>query len=173
MSLKSKLQKKIRSYEDFPQKDILFRDILPVMSDVDLFESLSKEMCNLKVAEEAEAFIGIDARGFIFGTAMALQSKKPLIFARKPGKLPGDLISHSYDLEYGSNTLCLQKDAIKDFNKFCIVDDLLATGGTAASVESMLSENKKIVTGLAVVVELSFLEGRKKLKCPINSIIEY
>ena len=85
----------------------------------------------------------------------------------------GDIISNSYKLEYGSNTLCLQKNAIKHFNKFCIVDDLLATGGTASSVEKMLSENNKEITGLAVVVELLFLNGRQKLNSSVESIVSY
>ena len=173
MSLKEKLKNAIDSYKDFPEKGILFRDLLPVLQDVELFESLTKEMIKLKSVRESEAIIGIDARGFIFGTAISLLSQKPLILARKPGKLPGDIISNSYKLEYGSNTLCLQKNAIKHFNKFCIVDDLLATGGTASSVEKMLSENNKEITGLAVVVELLFLNGRQKLNSAVDSIVSY
>ncbi len=173
MSLKEKLKIAIDSYEDFPEKGILFRDLLPVLQDVELFESLTKEMIKLKSVRDSEAIIGIDARGFIFGTAISLLSQKPLVLARKPGKLPGDIISNSYKLEYGSNTLCLQKNAIKHFNKFCIVDDLLATGGTASSVEKMLSENNKEITGLAVVVELLFLNGRQKLDSVVDSIVSY
>ena len=173
MSLKEKLKNAIDSYKDFPEKGILFRDLLPVLQDVELFESLTKEMIKLKSVRESEAIIGIDARGFIFGTAISLLSQKPLVLARKPGKLPGDIISNSYKLEYGSNTLCLQKNAIKHFNKFCIVDDLLATGGTASSVEKMLSENNKEITGLAVVVELLFLNGRQKLNSAVDSIVSY
>ena len=173
MSLKEKLLEAIDSYEDFPEKGILFRDILPVLQDVELFESLTNEMIKLKSVKDCEALIGIDARGFIFGTAISLLSQKPLILARKPGKLPGEIISNSYKLEYGSNTLCLQKKAIKNFNSFCIIDDLLATGGTASSVEQMLLENNKQITGLAVIVELLFLNGREKLNCPVDSIISY
>ena len=87
--------------------------------------------------------------------------------------MPGELISYSYDLEYGSNTLCLQKDAINGFNKFCIIDDLLATGGTAASVEELILSQNKSVTGFVVVVELSFLEGRKKFKSKVSSVVEF
>ena len=83
------------------------------------------------------------------------------------------IISNSYKLEYGSNTLCLQKKAIQNFNKFCIIDDLLATGGTASSVEKMLLENNKKITGLAVIVELLFLKGREKLSCSVDSIVTY
>ena len=129
-------------------------------------------MIKLNSVNDSDALIGIDARGFIFGTAISLL-QKPLILARKPGKLPGEIISNSYKLEYGSNTLCLQKKAIQNFNKFCIVDDLLATGGTASSVEKMLLENNKKITGLAVVVELLFLKGREKLNCSVDSILTY
>ena len=173
MSLKEKLIEAIDSYEDFPEKGILFRDVLPVLKDIELFNSLTREMIKLKSVKSSEAIIGIDARGFIFGTAISLLAQKPLILARKPGKLPGDIISNSYKLEYGSNTLCLQKNAIKEFNSFCIIDDLLATGGTASSVEKMLIENNKEITGLAVVVELLFLNGRDKLNCSVDSIITY
>ena len=173
MSLKEKLTDAIDSYQDFPEKGILFRDLLPVLQDIELFESLTKQMIKLNSVKDSEALIGIDARGFIFGTAISLLSKKPLVLARKPGKLPGNIISNSYKLEYGSNTLCLQKNAIQNFDKFCIVDDLLATGGTASSVEKMLLENNKKITGLAVVVELLFLKGREKLNCSVDSIVAY
>ena len=96
-----------------------------------------------------------------------------MVFARKPGKLPGELITNSYELEYGSNELCLQKDCLKDFQSFSIIDDLLATGGTASSVEKMVTEENKKVTGLVVVVELSDLEGRKLLKCPVDSLVSF
>ena len=119
------------------------------------------------------AIVAIDARGFIFGSALSLLIKKPCIFARKPGKLPGDLITNSYNLEYGSNELCLQKDSLKGFNKFSIIDDLLATGGTAASVEKMLIDKNKKVTGLVIVVELLDLEGRKILNCPVDSVVSF
>ena len=99
--------------------------------------------------------------------------KKPIIFARKPGKLPGELISNTYDLEYGSNTLCLQKDSLDGFDKFCIIDDLLATGGTAASVEELILSQNKSVTGLVVVVELSSLAGREKFKSEVSSVIKF
>ena len=128
---------------------------------------------NFDIVKNSDAIVAIDARGFIFGSALSLLIKKPLIFARKPGKLPGELISNSYDLEYGSNTLCLQKDSLNGFNKFCIIDDLLATGGTAASVEELILSQKKSVTGLVVVVELLDLDGREKLKSEVNSVIKF
>ncbi len=173
MTLKEKLINSIDSYPDFPKKDILFKDLLPVLRDVELFQSISKEMAMLDAVKNSEALIAIDARGFIFGTSISLISKKPLILARKPGKLPGEVISNSYDLEYGSNTLCIQKKSINNYTKFCIIDDLLATGGTASSVEKMLSLNDKIITGLVVVVELIKLKGNLRLNCGVDSIIKF
>ena len=173
MTLREKLINSIDSYPDFPKKDILFKDLLPVLRDVELFQSISKEMAMLDAVKNSEALIAIDARGFIFGTSISLISKKPLILARKPGKLPGEVISNSYDLEYGSNTLCIQKKSIINYTKFCIIDDLLATGGTASSVEKMLSLNDKIITGLVVVVELIKLKGNLRLNCGVDSIIKF
>ena len=130
-------------------------------------------MSKSSIIENSDAIIAIDARGFVFGTGIALNVSKPLILARKPGKLPGDLVKESYSLEYGENTLCLQKDAISKYSKFAIVDDLLATGGTANSVAKILSKSGKEVLGLNVVVELPFLKGRELFEYPVESLISY
>ena len=100
-----------------------------------------------------------------------MKTSKPFILARKPGKLPGNLISESYQLEYGENTLCLQNDSIKNYKSFSIIDDLLATGGTASCVEKMLLSQNKYVSGLSVVVELKELNGKKNLNCDVKSQI--
>ena len=150
------------SYEDFPKPGIVFCDILPILRKPEIFNELINQM----------SIVGIDARGFIFGTAIALNTSKPLILARKPGKLPGNLINESYKLEYGENTLCLQNDSIQEFNSFSIVDDLLATGGTASCIEKMLLSQNKHVTGLSVVVELNELNGEQNLNCKVRSQIK-
>ncbi|OUL43215.1 adenine phosphoribosyltransferase [Prochlorococcus sp. HOT_208_60] len=168
-----KLKHTLRDYPDFPKKGILFKDVLTILKNPELFSELIKEISNYEIVRNSEAIVAIDARGFIFGSALSLFLKKPLILARKPGKLPGELISNTYDLEYGSNTLCLQKDSLEGFNKFCIIDDLLATGGTAAAVEDLILNQSKTVTGLVVVVELQDLEGRRKFKSPVNSVIKF
>ena len=172
-NLEEKLKKNLKSYPDFPEKGILFRDLLTISKDPSLFKDLLEEISKLDSIRNSDAIVAIDARGFIFGAPLALILEKPIIFARKPGKLPGDLISNSYDLEYGSNTLCLQKEALKDFDKFCIIDDLLATGGTAACVENLILDQNKFVTGLVVVVELKDLNGSRKLKSKVNSIVSF
>ena len=170
-NLKRNLLNLFGSYKDFPKEGIVFCDILPVLRDTDIFHELINSMSQSNGIKKSDAIVAIDARGFIFGTAISLVTKKPLILARKPGKLPGILIRDSYELEYGKNTLCLQSDSIKDYKSFSIVDDLLATGGTAGSVEKMLLNQGKEVFELVVVVELEELHGKKKLNCEVNSQI--
>ena len=163
----------IKNYPDFPKKGILFKDIFPILSEPEIFSSLVNEMAKLKITEDAEAILAIDSRGFLFGAAIALLSSKPLVVARKPGKLPGELIEKSYQLEYGKNSLSIQKDALKKFQSYVIVDDLLATGGTVDCVAGMLKEFEKEITGLNVVVELKDLYGRKRFPFEVKSQIQY
>jgi len=171
--LSKKIEDNIKSYPDFPKKGVLFRDVLSVLDKPDIFKEIINCMSDFSLVKNSDAIIAIDARGFIFGSAVSLHLGKPIIFARKPGKLPGNLISYSYELEYGKNTLCLQEDVLKKHDNFCIIDDLLATGGTVSSIEKMLSENKKKITGTAVVIELTFLNGRSALENPVESILKY
>ena len=165
------LKEAIETYPNFPTKGIMFKDLTPILRNPDLFNKLIKKMSNASLFKDSECIVGIDARGFIFASGVALFLSKPLILARKPGKLPGDLISESYQLEYGENTLCLQNDSIKNYKSFSIIDDLLATGGTASCVEKMLLSQNKYVSGLSVVVELKELNGKKNLNCDVKSQI--
>ena len=169
----NKIDKLIKNYKDFPKEGILFRDILPVLLDPEIFGHLINDISKLTMIKEADAIIGIDARGFLFGSAISLNCKKPFIPARKEGKLPGELIGKSYQLEYGENKLFLQKESINKFKSFCIVDDLLATGGTASCVEKILLESQKIITGLCVIVELTSLKGREQMECEVSSVINF
>ena len=130
-------------------------------------------MANKPSLKKAEAIIAIDARGFIFGSAISFFLSKPMIVARKPGKLPGNLISKSYNLEYGSNSLSLQKNALDKFESFAIVDDLLATGGTAKCVQEILIGCNKKIEGLSVFIELKDLNGRDNLEIPVDSLITF
>ena len=161
------------SYEDFPKPGIVFCDILPILRKPEIFNELINQMSNDSIIKDSEAIVGIDARGFIFGTAIALNTSKPLILARKPGKLPGNLINESYKLEYGENTLCLQNDSIQEFNSFSIVDDLLATGGTVNCVAKLINKYGKKLNGLSTVVELVQLNGRSRFKFPVESVISF
>ena len=171
--ISERLKKAIKSYEDFPTKGICFRDLLPVLQNPILFEELINSMISNKSWKEIDAIIAIDARGFIFGSCISLKLQKPLIMARKPGKLPGELIEKKYELEYGTNQLSIQKDALEKYNNFGIVDDLLATGGTVKCVEDIVkSLNKKIIL-LSVVIELKGLNGRDKFNFEIDSKLKY
>ena len=129
-------------------------------------------MGNSDIIRKSDAIIAIDARGFIFGSAISYYSSKPMVVARKSGKLPGDLIELSYELEYGHNTLSIQKDTVKDFHKFVIIDDLLATGGTAKCVSNLIESMGKVILGLSVVAEIVDLKGKSKLNFYVESQIK-
>ena len=162
----------ISSYKDFPKKGIVFRDVLEILQDPIIFNEVIKKMSNVDFLLNSDAIISIDARGFIFGSAISLYTSKPLIFARKPGKLPGELVSNSYELEYGKNTLSIQKNSLEKFKSFVIVDDLLATGGTVNCVYEILSSQKKSISGLCVVVEIEKLNARAKLPFEVSSQVK-
>ena len=168
-----KLENLISTHKDFPRKGIHFKDVLGIIQDPIVFKELILKMSSSKILENSEAIISIDARGFIFGSAISLISSKPMIVARKPGKLPGELIEQNYNLEYGENTLSIQKSALKKFNSYAIVDDLLATGGTVNCVSNLIHNDGKKVTGLLTVVELRKLEARSKFDFPVESIISF
>ena len=167
------LDELIDTYKDYPKEGVEFKDVLGIIQEPKVFKELILKMSSSKLIENAEAIISIDARGFIFGSAISLQASKPMIVARKPGKLPGELFKEDYSLEYGENSLSVQKKALQKFKSYTIVDDLLATGGTVNCVSKLLESNQKEVAGLLVVVELSKLEGRLKLDFPIESYIKY
>ena len=165
------LENLILTYKDFPKKGIDFKDVLEILQYPDIFQELILKMSSYQFLKNAEAIISIDARGFIFGSAVALESSKPMIVARKPGKLPGRLITKEYDLEYGKNTLSIQCNALEKFNSFVIIDDLLATGGTVNCVSKLLQDQSKEILGLIAVVELKKLKGRSILDFPVESMI--
>ena len=168
-----KLIELIETYKDFPSTGIEFKDVLGIIQEPKIFKELILNMSSSQIIKNAEAIISIDARGFIFGAAISLQASKPMIVARKPGKLPGELLKKNYNLEYGENSLSIQKKSLQKFNSYAIVDDLLATGGTVNCVSNLLKDNNKEVKGLLVVVELLELEGRLKLNFPIESSITF
>ena len=167
------LKKIIDTYKDYPKKGIEFKDVLGIIQEPRIFKELILKMSSSQIIKNAEAIISIDARGFIFGSAISLQVSKPMIVARKPGKLPGELVEKNYSLEYGENTLSIQKKALKKYSSYAIVDDLLATGGTVNCVSKILESNNKEVVGTLVVIELLKLEGKLKLNLPIESAITF
>ncbi len=171
--LMKNLEELIPTYKDFPQKGINFKDLLEIIHDPEVFNELIIKMSSSPILEKSEAIISIDARGFIFGSAIALQSSKPMIVARKPGKLPGEIVTEKYKLEYGENSLSIQKSSLMKYNSFAIVDDLLATGGTVNCVSELLNNNNKKVVGLLVVAELSNLNGKSRFNFPVESFISF
>ena len=169
----NKFKLAIDSYKDFPQDGIVFRDVLPILRDPDIFSDLIKEMSSSNLLRNSDAIVAIDARGFIFGAAISFNLSKPLVLARKPGKLPGEIISKSYNLEYGSNSLSIQEKSISAYQTFFIIDDLLATGGTVSCVANILNSQRKIITGLSVVIELKDLNAKSKFNFPVESQVIY
>ncbi len=167
------LQDLIEDYPDFPTKGIVFKDILPILKDPNTFKDLINKMSAWHTLKTCDAIVAIDARGFIFGSSIALTLAKPLILARKKGKLPGKVLEKSYKLEYGENNLCIQSKSIENYKNFVIVDDLLATGGTVECVANILRSEGKQILGLSVVVELKDLNGKSKFNFPVDKQIEY
>ena len=166
-----KLEDLISTYKDFPEKGINFKDVLGIIQEPEVFKGIILKMSESQIIKNCEAIISIEARGFIFGAAISLQSSKPMLVARKPGKLPGEIISQKYSLEYGVDSLSIQKSALNKYNSYAIVDDLLATGGTVNCVSDLLNRNGKSVLGLLTVVELCELDGRSKFNFPVESLL--
>lgn len=168
------LQKAIREIPDFPQKGILFRDITPVLADADLFRQAIDALCERHLRQKPKAVAAIDARGFILGAAVALRLGIGFIPVRKKGKLPYQTLDESYDLEYGSATISIHADALQKGDSILIVDDLLATGGTAAACAKLIERLGGKIVECAFLIELAGLKGRAKLAAhPVFSAIIY
>jgi adenine phosphoribosyltransferase len=168
------LEKHIRDIPDFPKPGIVFKDITPLLKDPGAFRRTIEILEEQIRPRNPDLLLGIESRGFLFGGALACKMNKGLIIARKPGKLPYDTDSVSYDLEYGSATLELHRDAVSKGRRVLIIDDLLATGGTAAACARLIRNQQGEVAGHAFVVELAFLGGRRKLAPdPVSSILVY
>ncbi len=159
----------ITNYADYPQKGIIFKDLLGILREPKIFRGLIERMASSQEIQSSDAILAIEARGFIFGSAIALISGKPMIVARKPNKLPGELIMKEYELEYGTDLLAIQRKSIEKYQKFNVVDDILATGGTAKCVSDLLLSAGKKIEGYSMVIELKSLNGRKNLNSPVKS----
>lgn len=157
------LKRLIREIPDFPKKGILFYDITTLLKDKIGFATLIDQLSEHYMNKNIDLVLGMEARGFIFGPALAYRLNAGFVPVRKPGKLPAATARVSYDLEYGSNALEVHKDAIQKGQKVIIVDDLLATGGTAQATAKLASDLGALIAGLGFVVELEFLKGREKL----------
>ncbi len=169
-----RLKKMIREVPDFPKKGILFYDITTLLKDKVGFALLIDALSANYIGKEIDLVLGMEARGFIFGPALAYRLNAGFVPVRKPGKLPAETLKISYELEYGSNSLEVHKDAIIRGQRILIVDDLLATGGTAVATAELASGLGAKIAGLAFVVELDFLKGRERLqKYDVFSLLHY
>ena len=157
------IRKHIRAVPDFPSPGILFRDITPLLNDAEAFSATIDELAEAVSGRKFNRIAGIESRGFIFGTPLALRFDVGFVPIRKPGKLPAETISEEYTLEYGSNTIEMHADALGAGDRVLVVDDLLATGGTAAAACSLVERAGAQVEAVAFVIELEFLNGREKL----------
>ena len=168
------LERAIRNVPDFPKPGIQFKDITPVLADAKLFAaSIDLLVGNFKPGM-VDAVVGIDARGFIFAAAAALHLQAGFVPVRKKGKLPYTTFEQDYALEYGTNTIALHIDAVKPGSRVLLIDDLLATGGTASAAAALLNKVGARILEITFLIELSFLAGREKLKgSPVRSLIVY
>ena len=172
--MNKKLQDYIRDIPDFPKKGIIFKDITTLLKDKIAFKKSVDALAKRVKGKKIDHIVSVEARGFIFGAALAYKLGVGFVPVRKKGKLPAKTRSVTYDLEYGTDTLEIHNDAIKKNAKVLIVDDLLATGGTVKAVTQLLKGFKASIVGIAFLIELKFLKGRDKLKkFPIYALIEY
>ena len=167
-------KKLIRNVPDFPKKGILFYDITTLLKNAKALREVMDLLAGKYMNQKIDLVLGVESRGFIFAPILAYQLGAGFVPVRKPGKLPAESVKVSYDLEYGKDALEIHKDAIQPQQRVLIVDDLLATGGTAAAVTQMVQQMGGQVVALAFLVELVFLDGRKKLNgFEVFSLLQY
>lgn len=164
---------KFRNIKDFPKKGIIFKDITTVIKDKNAFRAVITYFADLYKDKNIDYIVGLESRGFIFGSALADRLNCGFVVIRKPGKLPAQTLSETYELEYGTDTLEIHADAIEKGKNVVIIDDLLATGGTARAACNLVSKLNANIIAVAFVLELAFLNGRNKLpnNIQINSMI--
>ena len=171
---KSELKNCIRDIPNFPKEGIIFKDLSTLLKNKDAFRKSVDLLSQQFKKEKVDFVVGVEARGFIFGAALAYKLHAGFVPVRKKGKLPYKTKSVTYQLEYGTDTLEVHEDAIHPGSRVLVVDDLLATGGTVKAVTELLKEQKAAIIGLAFLVELRFLKGKEKLKeYPLYSVIKY
>lgn len=168
------IRERIRSINDYPKKGIVFRDITTMLKDRQAFRMCIDSIYDAVKDKDVDYIIGIEARGFILGSALAYRLNKGFVPVRKKGKLPGKTVSKSYALEYGTDSLEMHEDAIEKGSNVLIVDDLLATGGTVSAVADMVKDVGGNITGIAFLVELTDLKGKDKLLgYDVISLVKY
>lgn len=166
----------VADYPDFPKPGILFRDINPVFKRNDALNHVADEFYRMYGHAKVDAVAGVESRGFVVATALALKFGKGMVMVRKAGKLPGKTLKKSYDIEYGSAIMELQQSAIKKGENILIADDLIATGGTAIAAAKLIEDAGGKVAGFAFIIELSDLHGSEKLRkmgYEVHSLVTY
>tara|TARA_B100001109_G_C18730704_1_gene411795 strand:+ start:204 stop:713 length:510 start_codon:yes stop_codon:yes gene_type:complete len=167
------LKQHIRGIPDFPIPGILFYDISTILKSSEAMQFVIDSL-HMQIKDwRPDIIAGIESRGFLFATPLALRMELPMMMIRKAGKLPGEVVSYEYDLEYGTDTIQIQADAIKSGQRVVIVDDLLATGGTLEASVKLCEKVGGEVVGCSVVIELDFLNGRENLSTPCKSLVNY
>jgi len=170
----AEIERAIRNIPDFPKPGIQFKDITPVLADARLFAGSIELMIGSFKPGQVDAVVGIDARGFIFAAAAAMRLQAGFVPIRKKGKLPYQTHEQDYALEYGSATVAVHVDALKPGSRVLLIDDLLATGGTAAAAAGLVKRLGAQILQISFLIELSFLSGREKLKdYPVRSLVVY
>src|SRR5215469_9876936 len=171
---RSELERAIRNIPDFPKAGIQFKDITPVLADARLFSASIDMLIDGFKPGMVDAVVGIDARGFIFAAAAALRLKAGFVPVRKKGKLPFKTHEQEYDLEYGTSTIAMHIDALKPGSRVLLIDDLLATGGTASAAASLVQKLGAQILEISFLIELKFLNGRDRLKGhKVRSVVVY
>lgn len=158
------LNKLIRDIPDFPKPGIIFKDITPLLADSEAFKKVVDDLAERFAGEKIDLVLGAEARGFIFAAPIAAKIGAGFVPVRKPGKLPYKTVSESFELEYGSDSFEMHEDAIPEGSRVLIIDDLLATGGTAEAMVKLVKKQGGEMVGLGFVIELGFLNGRSKLE---------
>jgi adenine phosphoribosyltransferase len=167
------LKKHIRSIPDFPKPGILFYDISTLLAHPKAWHATIERLADAIRPYKPDTLAGIESRGFLLAAPLALALGTGFVMLRKQGKLPGTTVRHTYALEYGTDTIEIQQDAITKGTRVALVDDLLATGGTMAAAVTLLESVGGVVPAAACIIELTFLDGRKKLKVPVETLLQY
>jgi adenine phosphoribosyltransferase len=173
MSKDIDLKKHIRAIPDFPKPGILFYDISTLLAHAKAWHETVERMADMIRPYKPDVLAGIESRGFLLAAPLALALGTGFVMLRKQGKLPGMTVRHTYALEYGTDTIEIQQDALKEGARVVLVDDLLATGGTLSAAVTLLERVGAVVPAAACVIELTFLEGRKKLAVPVETLLKY
>lgn len=170
--IKRELRAALAVYPDFPQKGVLFEDIMPIFQKPELFRKLIEALRVHVEPLKPTVIVGLDARGFLFGPPLALALNVSFVPVRKAGKLPGDVFTAVYEKEYGQDVFALQKSAIKPTDKVVILDDIIATGGSAAAAGELVKQAGAEILEYVFLLELLFLKGREKLNAPVFTLLD-